>query len=91
MIAYKLFAGLLYKRPLNPTYNLCQLTNISEDCTTKIFVKDDGNEYCGVHLKNNYDWIHANNTCVLMGARLPLIKSTKENKDIRDLQVRLEE
>ena len=36
----------------------------------------------------NHTWLQANELCIKLGGRLPVIQSAQENKDIYDLQVR---
>ena len=56
-------------------------------CTTGNYTKDNGDKACGVLLNRTMGWQTAATECRSIGARLPVIKSLKENKDILNMLV----
>jgi len=63
------------------------IVHFSEGCQTKIMMKDDGSKFCGFYIKEDFNWLSAYQLCSNSGARLPVIKSDKENRDIFDIFV----
>ena len=68
-------------------HTVCSQDHFSGDCTTEIRIKHDGSKYCGINLKQDLNWTGANKFCTDMGARLPIIKSDIENRDLFDFFV----
>jgi hypothetical protein len=56
-------------------------------CTTATYKKDNGTCACGFYLKRALTWRQAADQCYSFGARLPEIKSSRENQDIYKLMV----
>jgi hypothetical protein len=59
----------------------------SIDPCNAILVKSDGKRYCGIILDDGLTWEQANEKCINLGARLPIITTARENEDILNLAV----
>ena len=57
----------------------------SGTCDTKVYQKADGQSACGMFLANDLTWGQANDKCIGLGGRLPVITTAKENADIYNL------
>ena len=53
------------------------------DCATPKYTKDDGSLVCGFSVLSALGWEEANEYCIGMGGRLPVINSERENDKIR--------
>ena len=67
----------------------CPLFDFLALCTTAKYTKDNDEIACGVLLNKTIDWLTAATECRSLGARLPIIKSSRENEDLSDLFVRI--
>ena len=60
----------------------------ASECTTPSFFKQDGSLACGFFLAQGLTWSQANAGCSDMGARLPVINTEQENKDLFNILVK---
>jgi hypothetical protein len=67
--------------------NLVTSTLSLANCTTAVYKKDNGTCACGFFLERGLYWRQAADRCYALGARLPEIKSLRENQDIYALMV----
>ena len=51
-------------------------------CGKLTFIKYNGKTFCGFFLQPGLTWQEANERCDLLGGRLPVVSSVKENTDI---------
>ena len=58
-------------------------------CETRSYQKSDGSTWCGLFVAEQLNGIAANERCKELNARLPEIKSEKENRDILSFLVSL--
>jgi hypothetical protein len=56
-------------------------------CTTVTYYKQDGSSACGFFLAQGLTWAQANASCSAAGARLPVIVSDQENRDLFNILV----
>ena len=56
-------------------------------CTTKTYIKSNGQCACGFYRDAGLTWSEAKDWCATKGGRLPEIFSEKENTDLHNLWV----
>ncbi len=56
------------------------------DCDIQ-YTKSDGSYSCGFFLKGSMSWNKADDECKKHGAKLPIIKSDRENQNILSVKV----
>ena len=64
------------------------LFKLSEVCDV-FLIKSNGQKFCGNFLSKDLNWLQANNLCMSLRARLPVIKTMQEIRDILSSAVSL--
>ena len=66
----------------------CEMNSLT-GCSTSLYVKQNGSVACGIYVAGNLTFYSAEQRCGRLGARLPEIRSTKENEDVLERRVRM--